>query len=258
MTAPLINAAQLAAAEALAAYLAGGGDAPTEIFAKLSFEDGLAIQCEMQRRAVAAGAIHVGWKVGLTSDRARIAVGVDERPFGHLNRVLASPAVIPSSEIRHASIEPELCFVIGDRIAGHDVDPAAVPARIAKVCAGFEINEARVTVGGCIALLVADNLTNWAAVQGSGALVPPATELDRCIVTVTCDGEERLACTAGDEVDNPYLSIACLAATLHRYGLALEPGQRVITGAYARFRVEAGQRWQARYAGIGDVEAVIA
>ena len=252
-----LNPAQLAAADALTAYLADRGDAPTDAFADLGFEDGLAIQCELQRRAVAAGAVHAGWKVGLTSDRARTTVGIDDRPFGHVNRVLLSPADISSAEISKASIEPEMCFVIGERIEGDDVDPASVPGRISQVCAGYEVNEARVAVGGNLALLVADSLTNWAIVRGSGVSAPPAEALDRCTVTVACDGEERFSCTAADEVDNPYLSIARLAATLARHGLALEPGQSVITGAYARFRVEPGQRWTTAYSGIGDVEATI-
>ena len=255
--APQLNLAQLAAADALTAYLAEGGEAPAEAFAALGFEDGLAIQCEMQRRAVARGAVHVGWKVGLTSDRARETVGIDDRPFGHVNRVLASPADIPSAEINRVSIEPEMCFVIGERIEGDDVDPASVPGRISQVCAGYEVNEARVAVGGNLALLVADGLTNWAIVRGSGVEAPPAEALDSCTVTVSCDGEERFSCTAADEVDNPYLSIARLAATLARHGMALEPGQSVITGAYARFRTEPGQHWTTTYSDIGDAEATI-
>lgn len=239
-------------------YLADGGEAPVGAFADLGFEDGLAIQCEMQQRAVASGAVHAGWKVGLTSDRARTTVGIDDRPFGHVNRVLASPADIPARDISKVSIEPEMCFVVGERIAGDDVDPTSVPARISRVCAGYEVNEARVAVAGNLAMLVADSLTNWAIVQGSGVDAPPAGDLDRCVVRVACNGEERFSCTAADEVDNPYLSIARLAATLHRHGMALEPGQSVITGAYARFRVEAGQHWVAHYSGIGTVEAIIA
>ncbi|WP_428120843.1 2-keto-4-pentenoate hydratase [Candidatus Poriferisodalis sp.] len=252
-----LSAAQLSAADALSDYYANGGDPPTAAFADLGFEDGLAIQCEMQRRALANGASHTGWKVGLTSDRARTAVGIDDRPFGHVNRVLSSPAALPSADINKVSIEPEMCFVIGELIAGDDVDPASVPARISGVCAGYEVNEARIGVEGSLAMLVADSLTNWAIVRGSGVATPPAEDLDRCVVTVSCDGEERFSCIAADEVDNPYLSIARLAATLHRYGLALEPDQCVITGSYARFRAEPGQHWTTTYSGIGSVEAVI-
>ena len=188
-----LNPAQLAAADALSSFYANGGDEPTGAFAGLGFEDGLGVQCEMQRRAVSECALpKSGWKVGLTSDRARTAVGIDDRPFGHVNRVLESPASIPSAEINKVSIEPEMCFVIGERIAGDDVDPASVPARISQACAGYEVNEARVAVGGNLAMLVADNLTNWAIVRGSGVTAPAAEELDSCVVTVSCDGEETL------------------------------------------------------------------
>ena len=252
-----LSSLQLAAADALSYFYENGGDAPAEAFADLGFEDGLSIQREMQRRAVADGAVQSGWKVGLTSDRARKTVGIDDRPFGHVNRILASPAQIPSAGISKVSIEPEMCFVIGERIAGDDVDPATVPGRISEVCAGYEVNEVRVAVGGNLAMLVADSLTNWAVVRGEGIAPPAAEALDRCTVAVSCDGEEQFTCTAADEVDNPYLSIARLAATLHRHGMSLEPGQCVVTGAYSRFRVEPGQRWTTNYSGIGTVEAAI-
>jgi 2-keto-4-pentenoate hydratase len=44
-----------------------------------------------------------------------------------------------------------------------------------------------------------------------------------------------------------------LAAELDRYGLGLEPGQRVITGALGRFDVAPGEQWRASFDGVGDV-----
>jgi 2-keto-4-pentenoate hydratase len=41
---------------------------------------------------------------------------------------------------------------------------------------------------------------------------------------------------------------------LAAHGRALEPGHKVITGAFARFDAAAGQRWRAVYDGIGEVE----
>ena len=40
------------------------------------------MQIRMLRRYEAAGATLAGWKVGLTSARARAALGADVRPFG--------------------------------------------------------------------------------------------------------------------------------------------------------------------------------
>ncbi len=252
-------------------------------FADLSIDDGLAIQTELHRRRAAGGAAGggaadgaaggatdqtplVGYKVGLTSPRARKAVGSDTRPFGHLTRLVENGASLasvipgwprPSKGLGAISIETEMCFEVAKPIAGESFDPAQVPEHVAGVFAGFEINERRLTPKAGLALLVADNLTNWAIVKGTGVPPPPADVLDDTRVVVTCNGEERLACTAAEMVDNPYQSIAALAATLHRHGLGLEPGQLVITGAYITFALDnndASQTWRAEYSGIGAVE----
>ena len=235
----------------------------------------------------------VGWKVGLTSPRVRKAVGSEMRPFGHITRLLENGAVLPGSRnpasaaantttatntasaaantasaasnpasaaanptLAALSIEPEMCFEIAAPISGNNFDPAQVPDHIAQVLPGFEINEKRLPPNAGLALLVADNLTNWAIVKGEGVPALPASALDEAVITVTCNGEPRFQCVAAEQVDNPYESIAALAATLHRYGKRLEPGQLVITGAYARFDLapsDASATWRAQYSGIGEV-----
>ncbi|HCB37581.1 MAG TPA: hypothetical protein DEP66_05145, partial [Acidimicrobiaceae bacterium] len=191
-------------------------------------------------------------------------------PFGHLTKLLRSGAVVgatapgteesgpaESSMGGRLSVEPEMCFEIAEPLDGH-VDPADVPGRIASACAGFEINERRVRAAGNPALLVADNLTNWAVVRGGGVPPPAAAALDDTRVVLTCDGETRLDCRGADHLDNPYESIAALCATLGSHGLSLRPGDLVITGAYARFDLAAGETWRAEYSGIGAVELRVA
>jgi len=231
-----------------------GGPLPGELFGPLEYEDGLAVQAEILRRRLARGDTQLGWKVGLTSDRARTMMGIDDRPFGHVMRVLASGATMLATEVAGATIEPELCFTAGDRIAGPDLTAGDVRSRLATVAAGYELNERRAPVGGDIAFLVGDNLTNWGIVEGGGAAVDDVTDIDATEVTISCNSEERFRCISRDEVDTPYDSIARLAATLHRHGLAIEPGHKIITGAYCRFDVEPGQTWTTEYSGLGRVE----
>ena len=50
------------------------------------------------------------------------------------------------------------------------------------------------------------------------------------------------------------VSIARLAATLHKFDLGLQPGEKIITGAYTRHSVAAGDHWVAEYSNIGSVE----
>ena len=148
-----------------------------------------------------------------------------------------------------------MCFTIGATIAGPDVDPETIPDRIARVAAGYELNERRAVVGGNLAMLIADNLTNWAIVEGSGVPVSDVQDIDETEIVLYRNDEECFRCVHKDEVDNPFISISRLAATLHRFDLSLEAGQKVITGAYTRHKVEPGEHWVAEYSNIGRVEA---
>jgi 2-keto-4-pentenoate hydratase/2-oxopent-4-enoate/cis-2-oxohex-4-enoate hydratase len=55
-------------------------------------------------------------------------------------------------------------------------------------------------------------------------------------------------------IDDHYRSLTVLANTLGQYGVALEAGQRVITGSYSKHDVAPGESWRAEFAGIGAVE----
>ena len=245
---------QREAADALWEAYERGGPLPDALFEPLDLDDGLAIQAEVLRRRLARGDTQVGWKVGLTSERARRQVGSESRPFGHLMQLLPSGSELPAGAADAASIEPELCFTAATRIEGPDVDPRDVRRALATAAAGYELNERRAVVGGDVALLVGDNLTNWAIVEGEGTPMVDVADIDATEVIVRCNGEERFRCTSSDEVDNPFVSIAHLAATLHRHGLAIEPGQKIITGAYCRFEIASGETWTTDYSGLGRVE----
>lgn len=231
-----------------------GGPLPLQLFEPLDHHQGQAVQAEILRRRLARGDQQIGWKVGLTSERARRAVGIDDRPFGHLMRLIDSGSTIPAGAAVGASIEPELCFTAGSRLAGSDLTASDVRAGIERAGAGYELNERRAVVGGDIAALIGDNLTNWAIVEGGSVDVAELDDINETEVVVACNGEERFRCVSRDEVDDPFTSIARLAATLDRHDLAIEAGHKIITGAYCRFDVAPGQTWTTDYSGLGRVE----
>ena len=249
-----LNRSQSHAADVLWDHYQTGHELSDEAFADLDFNDGLTIQAEIRRRRIESGLTQIGWKVGLTSDRARKQVGIDDRPFGHLMQRFESGISLSAASTAGATIEPEMCFTVGETISGPDVDPETVPSRLAQVAAGYELNERRAVVGGNLAMLVADNLTNWAIVEGTGVPVHDVQDIDDTEIVLYRNGEECFRCVHRQEVDNPFNSISRLAATLHRFGLSIEAGQKVITGAYTRHRVEAGEHWLAEYSQLGHVE----
>jgi 2-keto-4-pentenoate hydratase len=241
--------------ERLAAARAAGDVSPAWVN-DLDLDTAQAVAAGLLRRELADGAVLAGWKVGFTSPRVRALVGTEVRPFGRIlgDHVLPSGTVVDTAAIRHPSIEAELCFTFARPLDGDEPSRADVLAALGTVSAAFELNERRAgSARPTVAAMITDVVTHWGIVVGDGR---PVGEVDlpavRC--TMRCDGEERYTGVSADELDDHLGSLAALAAGLHRHGLAIDAGHRVITGAFCRFDVAAGQHWEAAYDGVGTVD----
>jgi 2-keto-4-pentenoate hydratase len=244
----------------LIAARASGDFCPEWLPGALTFDEALGVQLTLLEDELARGETLAGWKVGLTSERARRAVGADVRPFGYLlaSRVFASGAEIGVASIRQPSIEPELCFSFAASLSGAATrDQVAVA--IDGIAAGFEINERRAgSARPDMPALVTDRLTQWGIVHGEGVPLAAAGDLGAIRCTMRCDGQTLYEGVSRDELDDHLDSIARLAEQLGRFGRSIEPGQRVITGAFARKDCAAGQHWVASYDPVGSVEVRLA
>lgn len=228
-----------------------GDHAPERWQGRLTLDDALAIQLTNLGRTLRTGAEVGGWKVGLTSPRARAALGADARPFGYIlkGRIQNSGATIPTDLMTEPHIEPELCFVFARPVD----DPSQLPGAVGSVHAGFELNENRPgSARGDFPLAVADNLSQWGIVVGEGAS-PASLDLNSVGVELRCDGELRYDGVSGDELDDHWTSLTRLVDVLAHHSRRIEAGHRVITGALCRLPVHPGERWEATYAGLGSV-----
>jgi 2-keto-4-pentenoate hydratase len=245
-----------ALAERLAAARATGDYFPEWLNGKLTLGDALGVQIRLLDKALASGETLAGWKVGLTSPRARAALGADVRPFGFVlgKYCLSSGATVEAASISRPAIEPELCFTFGSDVSSVDSSVADVRRAVATVSAGYEINEGRRgSVRPDLPAMVSDRLTQWGIVVGEGV---PASGVDvngiRC--TLSKNGEQVYSGVSRDELDDHYESLRRLVVELGQQGRGIEAGARVITGAFARFDAAAGERWHAEYDGVGSVE----
>jgi 2-keto-4-pentenoate hydratase len=214
--------------------------------------EGLTMQLDILRRFTDAGETLGGWKVGLTSGVARDAMGQGFRPFGFLlqSRILSSGAKLPPNTLGY-SVEPELCVVIGEPLRGDDLDPAVVKRAVRAVAPAFEINETRTPPGAGAGLVIADGLGNWGIAVGAETQV--RDDLANTPVELYAGAEPVASIPSGMAMDDPFLSVARLCATLHRYGLGLEPGQKIITGAFCRHQVASPGPLRAVFSGLGEV-----
>ena len=220
---------------------------------QLGLEEALEVQLRVLDRFKAEGERLGGWKVGLTSGNARDRMGKDFRPFGYVlqSRIFPSSATVPATKILHCAVEPELCLIIGSPLRGDAVDVAEAKAAVRAVAPAFEINQRRVGPDKGHALLLADGLAQWGIVVGPEA--PVRDGLIDTAVELYCDEQLIETKTPGTTMDDPYLSLSRLCRLLHQYGLGLEPGQPVITGAFCHHIVRQPGTYRAVFSGIGDV-----
>ncbi|NOT58509.1 MAG: hypothetical protein HOP18_28265 [Deltaproteobacteria bacterium] len=220
---------------------------------QFSLDDALDAQLRVLRRFEADGEQLGGWKVGLTSGKARDRMGKDFRPFGYIlrKRILSSGATVPLAKIFNCHLEPELCLIVGSPLRGDSVGPAEAKAAVRAVAPAFEINEVRVQADLGQTLLLADGLAQWGIVVGPET--PVRDGLIHTTVDFSRDGKIVETKTPGETMDDPYLSLSRLCRLLHTYGLGLEPGQPVITGSFCHHAIHQPGVYRAHFSNIGEV-----
>lgn len=239
---------------------AAGDHSPGFLAGALNLPAALDLQLAVLQQKLDAGASIGGWKVGLTSEASRQRLGADERPFGFVlaERTFDSGAEIDSSMIRNLSVETEMCFTVGTDIGNTDITPDEIFRYVTGVSAGFELNESRAgSVRPDFFAMVTDCLTNWGIVAGPPVAPGSREVLSATRITMERNGERVFDGISSDHVDDHAVSLCRLVEQLARHGVMLRAGQRVITGAFARFPAEPGDHWRAVYDGIGDVEITI-
>lgn len=231
------------------------GGYPDELSEWLDYNRALDVQVQLLNRRLAQGQQLAGWKIGLTSDRVRQKMGTSDQPFGHVMKVLQSGSDANLNDIGEgSSIEPELVVTLGKSLKGPDVTIEQARAATASIAAGMEINQNRIPRHEDFPLLVADNLTQWAIVEGDAIAVPPDFESANLRVVMSCDDKVMIDVMGNpDVIDDHFYSVATLANVLATRGLGLEAGQKIITGSFCRYPVAPGQLWQANFHGIGEV-----
>lgn len=206
---------------------------PQLLAADINFDDGQLLQLQLLERWLEAGHTLGGWKIGMTSGASRNAMGDGIRPFGFVltDRIKSNHDQLSLPMLANGGVENELCLIVGEQM-GTGTTPASARDGIAAIAPGFEINQKRLPPDAKPGLRVADNLSNWGIVAGPHVAIPD--QLNDLRVTLFADGDEVASVASAGHIDDHFESCATLANRLAQFGHSLEPGQRIITGAYAK------------------------
>lgn len=202
----------------------------------------------------------VGYKVGLTSAGMQEMCGLAQPICGAVlaDRVFASGVSLRRSHFGRLGLEFEMAMRIGsERMTPRcDFTAASVKPLIDGICAALELVDDRGAdyAGLDVRCLVADNAWNAGVVLS--AFVAPPDDLRAVCGAARRNGHVIGSGSGADILGDPYASLAWLANHLGTRGVALKPGQIVMTGSMVRTDFPSGEdAYEFELIGIGAVFA---
>ncbi len=205
----------------------------TDEWPELDLETGYQIQDLNLQARLARGETLVGVKLGLTSKAKQERMGVHFPFVAWLTdaMLLGAGDPVPQSRLIHPRIEPEIVFVLKDRLEGPGVSCAVAMAAVGTVWGGAEVIDSRYRdfrfKAGDVA---ADNASSGAFVTGPVGLPPSALNLALEAALVEVDGQVVDSATGAAVQGHPGEALALAANELAKRGHALESGWIVLTG----------------------------
>ncbi len=230
----------------------------TELDGTLSIDDAYAIQLTNVERAVRAGNIISGKKIGLTSEGIQKQLGVNEPDYGHLFAAMDHPdGKIPHGHFLLPKIEGEIAFVLKEDLTGGKVTREDVLRATDYVVGAFEIVDSRVA-DWKIKLIdtVSDNASSGCYILGTVKMKPEELDLSAVSMELYKNGEPVGSGTGAAVLGDPLLSVAWLSNRLFGYGVTLKKGEVILSGAFsAAPTAEKGDVFEARFTSLGTVKA---
>ncbi|MEV0029594.1 fumarylacetoacetate hydrolase family protein [Nocardia sp. NPDC050793] len=218
-----------------------------------------AVQEELTRRRLAAGAVIVGRKIGLTSPAVQQQLGVDQPDFGVLfaDMDCSGADQVPSGRLLQPKAEAEVAFVLKEDLADGDLDDDQIRAAVDYAVAALEIVDSRIANWDItITDTVADNASSGLFVLADQQLTlddfAPREVVMRMYADDVLVSEGDGAACLGD----PLNALAWLARTAREYGDPLRAGQIILSGALGPMApTPPGTRIRAEIGPLGPVSA---
>ena len=230
----------------------------------MSLDDAYRIQAQWMAIKQSEGREIRGYKIGLTSRAMQLAMHIDEPDYGTLldDMFFADGAVIDAGKFTDPRIEVELAFILKDRLAGENVTIADVLDATDYVVPALELIAARTyrvdPDSGYVRRIqdtIADNAAGAGVIMGEQPIKPGNMDLRWCGALLYRNGVVEETGLAAGVLDHPANGIAWIAKRFAPHGIALEPGQVLLSGSFTRPVIAGpGDVFRADYGNLGSID----
>lgn len=227
----------------------------SETYGDFTLEQAYAIQDALRAALDRRGQRAIGWKLGATSPAGQAAMGVKEPAAGFLPpHQYSSGAEVSMSRFFDLRVEAEVAFRIGRKLAGPDVTRETAREAVHGAVAALELPDLLFTGKPRVADFVASSVVAKAIVLGDLVLPLSALDVAREEVVFEHNGEIVGTYTSAEVMGDPLKAVVWLANHLATRGLALMPGDIIMSGAISKaVRASVGDAFRARFTHLGTV-----
>ncbi|SDG74011.1 2-keto-4-pentenoate hydratase [Planococcus glaciei] len=230
----------------------------THTYKEITPQQAYQIQLAQIEEKVQNGAAVKGLKIGLTSKAMQDMLNVHTPDYGFVldTMLFEEGAPIKAESFLQPKVEFEIAFVFKKAIVGADVTVEEVIDAIDFVVPAVEIIDSRIEDWKIrFEDTVADNGSSAGAILGSRkTALSEIPDIAAIPMTVYKNGEWLDEATSAAVLGNPLNAVVWLAQALDEYGISIEPGMFVLSGALSKaVPFEAGDRFEADFDVLGKV-----
>ena len=235
----------------------------TQSFPDMDMDDAYAIQSAWVGKKIASGDEVIGYKIGLTSRVMQRAMKIDTPDFGVLLKSMwfDNNCRIPAADFTDPRIEVELAFVLkkglfGENLTIEDVLDATdyvVPALELIAARSHRVDPSTAYVR-TVMDTISDNAANAGIIVGDNRFGVDEIDLRWSGAILYKNDVIEETGLAAAVLDHPANGIIWVAKRFAPHGIALEPGQIILSGSFtAPVIATAGDRFVADYGSLGTI-----
>ncbi len=227
-------------------------------FPEADVADAYGVSLAVRDLKLAAGRTVKGHKIGLTSKAMRDMFSATEPDYGFIfdNWFELEGASVQRNAMNRPLVEVELAFVMGKDLKGPSINAADVIRATDFILPALEIVDSRYKGRGNNMLVdsISDAATCGFVVLGGNPVKLTDVDVRRLSASLSINGQIMESGSASAVMGNPINAVVWLANKLHEFGVAMQPGDVILSGSFVKaIPFDAGDTILALYDQLGEI-----